>query len=81
MNRVLKGALTVGGGVVAAETLRRAILSGPRPRYEPWERLPYRDFPNRILILGGGFAGYSAAKTLCKFTKHRDDVGVMLISR
>lgn len=52
-----------------------------RPRYEPWERPPYRDFPNRVLILGGGFAGYTAAKELCRLTRRRDDVGVMLISR
>src|SRR5215210_7263964 len=57
------------------------MFSRPRPRYEPWERPPYRDFPNRVLILGGGFAGYTAAKTLCKHTRHRDDVGVMLVSR
>src|SRR3712207_2884802 len=65
----------------AAELLRRALWPGPKPRYEPWERPPFSDFPNRVLILGGGFAGYTAAKTLCKFTRRRDDVGVMLISR
>ena len=81
MNKTLKRALAVGVGAVCTETLRRAIFSRSRPRYEPWERPPYRDFPNRVLILGGGFAGYTAAKTLCKRTRHRDDVGVMLISR
>ncbi|HET7478599.1 MAG TPA: NAD(P)/FAD-dependent oxidoreductase [Rubrobacteraceae bacterium] len=81
MNGFLKGVLAVGGGAVAAETLRRVIKDGARPRYEAWERAPYRDFPNRILILGGGFAGYTAAKSLCKMTRHRDDVGVMVISR
>ena len=81
MNRLLKGTLAVCGGAVAAETLRRAIRSGSRPRYEPWERRPYHEFPNRVLILGGGFAGYTAAKTLCRLTGGRDDVGVMLISR
>ena len=55
--------------------------SGSRRRYEPWERQPYHEFPNRVLILGGGFAGYTAAKTLCRLARHRDDVGVMLISR
>src|SRR5215210_3840597 len=34
-----------------------------------------------LAVVGGGFAGYTAAKTLCKLTRHRDDVGVMLISR
>jgi NADH:ubiquinone reductase (H+-translocating) len=81
MNGVLKGALAVGGGVAAAEVLRRSLWPGPKPRYEPWERPPFSDFPNRVIILGGGFAGYGAAKTLCKLTRRRDDVGVMLISR
>ncbi len=81
MNGLLKGALAVGGGVAAAEVLRRALWPPPKPRYEPWERPPFSDFPNRVIILGGGFAGYTAAKTLCKLARHRDDVGVMLISR
>jgi len=81
VNKTLKRALAVGVGAVCTETLRRAIFSRSRPRYEPWERPPYREFPNRVLILGGGFAGYTAAKTLCKHTRHRDDVGVMLVSR
>lgn len=71
----------VGSGAVAAEVLRRTVLRGTRPRYEPWERAPYRDFPNRVLIVGGGFAGYKAAETLCKRARERDDVGVMMISR
>src|SRR3712207_7142057 len=81
MNRLVKSALAVGGGAAAVEVLRRALWPGPKPRYEPWERPPFSDFPNRVLSLGGGFAGYTAAKTLCKMTRHRDDVGVMLISR
>jgi NADH:ubiquinone reductase (H+-translocating) len=81
MNGLLKGALAVGGGAAAAEVLRRALWPGPKPRYESWERPAFSDFPNRVLILGGGFAGYTAAKTLCKLTRWRDDVGVMLISR
>jgi NADH:quinone reductase (non-electrogenic) len=81
VNKTLKRALAVGVGAVCTEALRRAIRGDARPRYEPWERPPYRDFPNRVLILGGGFAGYTAAKTLCKRTRRRDDVGVMLISR
>jgi len=81
MNRLLKGALALGGAAVAVGAVQRVLLTGTRPRYEPWERQPYRDFPNRVLILGGGFAGYTAAKTLCRLTRHRDDVGVMLISR
>jgi NADH:quinone reductase (non-electrogenic) len=81
MNGLVKGVLAVGGGAAVAEVLRRALWPSPKPRYEPWERPPFSDFPNRVLILGGGFGGYTAAKTLCKMTRHRDDVGVMLISR
>ena len=79
MNRLLKRALAVGGGAAAAKVVRRALRTGQR--YEPWERVPYRDFPNRVLVVGGGFAGYKAAETLCKLTRDRDDVGVMVISR
>jgi NADH dehydrogenase len=80
-NRWLRRALTAFGGAVLMEAMRRLLFSGNGQRYEPWERAPYRDFPNRVLILGGGFAGYTAAKTLCRLTRNRDDVGVMLISR
>ena len=31
--------------------------------------------------MGGGFGGYAAAQTLCGLTGHRDDVGVVVISR
>jgi NADH:ubiquinone reductase (H+-translocating) len=79
MNRLLKGALVAGGGAAAAEFARRVVRNGPR--YESWERVPYRDFPNRVLIVGGGFAGYNAAETLCKLTRDRDDVGVMVVNR
>ncbi len=77
MNILLKTGLVLGGAAVAIEALRRAL--GPRPRYAPWERRPYEEFPNRVLILGGGFAGYTAAKTLCDLTEDRDDVGVMVV--
>ena len=81
MKRFARGALTALGGAVAAEALRRLAAAGDGHRYEPWERAPYRDFPNRVLILGGGFAGYTAAKSLCRMTRRRDDLGVMVISR
>lgn len=81
MNGVIKGLLAAGGAVAGAEALRRAIRSRERARYEPWERAPYREFPNRVLIVGGGFAGYNAAERLCKLTRGRRDVGVMVISR
>ena len=81
MNGLLKGALVAGGGAVGAVALRRALEARSRPRYEPWERVPYREFPNRVLVIGGGFAGYTAAKEMCRLTRRRDDVGVMLVSR
>jgi len=81
MNGLLKGALVAGGGAVGAVALLRAVRARSRPRYQPWERVPYRDFPNRVLVIGGGFAGYTAARELCQLTRRRADVGVMLISR
>jgi len=80
MNGLLKGALAVGGGAIGVEVLRRNFFGKSR-RYEAWERIPYRDFPNKVLVLGGGFAGYNAVARLCRLTRGRDDVGVMLISR
>jgi NADH:ubiquinone reductase (H+-translocating) len=80
MNGIVKGALAVGAGAVGVEVLRRAISSGGR-RYQPWEKPPYREFPKKVLILGGGFAGYTAARTLCRLTRHRDDIGIMVVSR
>jgi NADH:ubiquinone reductase (H+-translocating) len=81
MNGVAKGLLAAGGAVAGAEVLRRVIRGRTRARYEPWERAPYREFPNRVLIVGGGFAGYNAAEKLCRLTRGRDDIGVMLVSR
>ena len=81
MNGLLKGALAVGGGAAGVAVLRRTLFPGPRRRYEAWERKPYRDFPHKVLVVGGGFAGYNAVARLCRLTRERDDVGVMLISR
>ena len=69
----------MGGAALAAGVLRRAL--NPRSRYEAWERPPYGEFSNRVLVLGGGFGGYTAAYTLCNLTRGRHDVGVMLISK
>ena len=79
MNRLLKTGLAVVGAAVAAGALRNAFGSGRK--YAPWERPPYGEFPNKVLVVGGGFAGYTAAKTLCELTKDRDDVGVLVLSR
>jgi NADH:quinone reductase (non-electrogenic) len=79
VNRLLKAGLAAGGAVVAAGALRRALEL--RPRYAPWEKPPYTDFAHKVLILGGGFAGFTAAQTLCHLTQDRDDVGVMVIDK
>ena len=81
MNRLLKGALAVGGGAAGLAVLKRTLFPGGRRRYEAWERAPYKDFPNKVLVVGGGFAGYNAVAKLCRLARDRDDVGVMLISR
>jgi NADH:quinone reductase (non-electrogenic) len=79
MNRLLKTGLAVGGAAAAAGALRKALEL--RPRYAPWEKPPYEAFPHKVLVLGGGFGGFTAAQTLCELTRDRDDVGVMVISR
>jgi NADH dehydrogenase len=81
MNGLLKGALVAGGGAAGVAVLRRTLFRGARRRYEAWERTPYRDFPNKVLVVGGGFAGYNAVDRLCRLARDRNDVGVMLISR
>src|SRR5215211_297027 len=81
MNKFLKASLVVACGAVAAEGLRRFLYQEPQPRYAPWERPPYEEFPNRVLIVGGGFAGFSTAKTLAELTVDRDDVGMMVINK
>jgi NADH dehydrogenase len=43
--------------------------------------MPYKDFPHKVLVVGGGFAGYNAVAKLCRLARDRDDVGVMLVSR
>ena len=79
MNRLVKGGLVLGGLALGLGALRRAL--NPTPRYAPWERPPYGEFEKKVLILGGGFGGYTAATDVCKLTKGRDDVGVLLIAR
>ncbi|CAN5720232.1 hypothetical protein BH24ACT21_BH24ACT21_17890 [soil metagenome] len=81
MNTLVKTSLAIGGGVVALEGLRRLVSVKPKPRYEPWERKPFREFEHKVLVLGGGFGGYNAAKTLCSKIKNRDDVAVMVVSK
>jgi NADH dehydrogenase len=79
LNQLARTSLVVGGTVAAVGVLRRALK--PRPEHAPWEKHTYGAFPNRVIVVGGEFAGYMAAKTLCELTEDRDDVGVLVISR
>ena len=79
MNGLAKGGLALGGLAVGMVALKRAL--NPPPRYAPWEKPPYGEFENKVLVVGGGFGGYTVAKDLCKLVDHRDDVGVLVIAR
>jgi NADH dehydrogenase len=79
MNGWVKGGLALGGLAVALRALRR--VGNPTPRYAPWEKPPYGEFEKKVLVLGGGFGGYTAAKDLCDLVKDRDDVGVLVIAK
>jgi NADH:ubiquinone reductase (H+-translocating) len=79
LNQLARTSLVVGGTVAAVSILKRAMKV--RTRYMPREKPTYGEFPKKVLVVGGGFAGFMAAKTLCDFTEERDDVGVLVISR
>src|SRR5215216_4061517 len=79
MNAWVKGGLALGGLVVGVGTLKRAL--NPSPRYAPWEKPPYEDFDKKVLVLGGGFGGYTAAKDLCELIEDRDDVGILVLAK
>ncbi|MDQ3925605.1 MAG: NAD(P)/FAD-dependent oxidoreductase [Actinomycetota bacterium] len=79
MGRLLKGGLALGGTVLALGALRRAL--NPEPRYAAWEKPPYENFEKKVLIVGGGFGGFTAAKELSKLIKDRDDVGILVMAR
>ena len=79
MNGLVKGGLALGGLVVGLGALRRAL--NPTPRYASWEKPPYGEFDKKVLIVGGGFGGYTAATDLCELVEDRDDVGVLVIAR
>ena len=79
MDGLVKGGLALGGVVLGLGALKRAL--NPRPRYASWEKPPYGEFENKVLIVGGGFGGYTAAKDLCEMIEDRDDVGVLVIAR
>src|SRR5829696_8299851 len=79
MNGLVKGGLALGGLVLGIGALRRAL--NPTPRYLSWEKPPYNKFEKKVLVLGGGFGGYTAATDLCKLVRHRDDVGILVLAR
>ncbi len=79
MNGLVKGGLALGGVVLGLGALRRAL--NPTPRYASWEKPPYSEFEKKVLILGGGFGGYTAATDLCRMIEDRDDVGVLVIAK
>ncbi len=79
MNGFLKGGLAVGGAVVALGALRRAL--NPPPRYAAWEKPRYEEFENKVLVVGGGFGGFTASKQICELIKEREDVGVLVVAK
>jgi NADH:ubiquinone reductase (H+-translocating) len=79
VNGLAKGGLALGGLIAGMLALRRAL--NPQPRYAPWEKPPYGEFEKKVLVVGGGFGGYTTARDICKLVEHRDDVGVLVISR
>ena len=79
MGRLLKGGLALGGTVLALGALRRAL--NPSPRYAPWEKPRYDEFENKVLVVGGGFGGFTAAKEICNRIRDREDVGVLVVAK
>ncbi len=79
MGRLLKGGLALGGTFLALGAIRRAL--NPQPRYAPWEKPRYDEFENKILVVGGGFGGFTAAKEICNRIRDREDVGVLVVAK
>jgi NADH:ubiquinone reductase (H+-translocating) len=79
MNVWVKGGLALGGLALGLGTLRKAL--NPSPRYASWEKPPYGEFEKKVLVLGGGFGGYTAAKDLCELIQDREDVGVLVLAK
>ena len=79
MNGWVKGGLALGGLAVGLGAIRRAL--NPTPRYVPWERPPYAEFEKKVLVVGGGFGGYTVATDLCNLVKDREDVGVLVVAK
>src|SRR3954453_20389002 len=79
MNGLVKGGLALGGVAVGLAALKKAL--NPSPRYAPWEKPRYEEFENKVLVVGGGFGGYTAAKEICEHIKDREDVGVLVVAK
>jgi NADH:quinone reductase (non-electrogenic) len=79
MNGWVKGGLALGGLAVGIGAIRRAL--NPTPRYAPWEKPPYLEFEKKVLIVGGGFGGYTAATDLCHLVEDREDIGVLVLAK
>ena len=79
MNGFVKGGLALGGVVVALGALRRAL--DPTPRYAAWEKPRYEEFENKVLVVGGGFGGFTASSEICDRIKDREDVGVLVVAK
>ena len=79
MNGLLKGGLALGGVVVALGALKRAL--NPSPRYAAWEKPRYEEFENRVLVVGGGFGGFTASRQICDLIQDREDIGVLVVAK
>jgi NADH:quinone reductase (non-electrogenic) len=79
VNGFLKGGLALGGAVVALGALRRVF--NPTPRYAAWEKPRYEEFENKVLVVGGGFGGFTAAHEICDRIKDREDVGILVVAK
>ncbi|MGH3086644.1 MAG: NAD(P)/FAD-dependent oxidoreductase [Rubrobacteraceae bacterium] len=79
MGKVMKRGLALGGAALGVAALKRVL--NPPPRYAPWEKPRYEEFEKKVLVVGGGFGGYTAAKKLCHLVKDREDVGILVVSR
>ena len=79
MNVWIKSGLALGGVALGLGAIKKAL--NPSPRYAPWEKPPYGEFEKKVLVVGGGFGGYTVAKDLCKLIQHRDDVGILVLAK
>lgn len=74
MGHMLYGALTIGGLYWAVQQWGGGVVL-----VRPGERA--EDRVHRIVVLGGGFGGMSAAQTLERMTRRRRDLDVTLVSQ